>query len=137
MYFDDLMIQALQYRLLQAWSRGGRGGVIIGDPDQAIYGFRGADCESFLRFCQEENPSMSKLLSMAVFYKTMEEMLTALAFGREADLKRCGGKCYTSDAATLMTMHGAKGLEFPTLFLCGLQEGIVPLEYKGPEILIS
>ncbi len=25
MYFDDLMIQALQYRLLQAWSRGGRG----------------------------------------------------------------------------------------------------------------
>ncbi len=81
----------------------------------------------------EENPSMSKLLSMAVFYKTMEEMLTALAFGREADLKRCGGKRYTSDAVTLMTMHGAKGLEFPTVFLCGLQEGIVPLKHKGRE----
>lgn len=76
---------------------------------------------------------MSKLLSMAVFYKTMEEMLTALAFGREADLKRCGGKRYTSDAVTLMTMHGAKGLEFPTVFLCGLQEGIVPLKHKGRE----
>ncbi len=30
MYFDDLMIQALQYRLLQAWSRGGRGGLLSG-----------------------------------------------------------------------------------------------------------
>lgn len=30
MYFDDLMIQALQYRLLQAWSRGGRGGYYRG-----------------------------------------------------------------------------------------------------------
>ena len=77
--------------------------------------------------------AMKKLASMAVFYKTMPEMLTALAFGRESDLKRCGGKTYTADAVTLMTMHGSKGLEFPAVILYGVREGIVPLEYHGRE----
>ena len=79
------------------------------------------------------DPAMEKLASMAVFYKTMEEMLTALAFGRESDLKRCGGKHYTSDSVTLMTIHGAKGLEFPVVLLHGLKAGLIPLEYPGRE----
>ena len=31
-----------------------------------------------------------------------------------------------SDAITLMTIHSSKGLEFPVVFICGLEEGVLP-----------
>ena len=39
--FQD--ISPLEYRLIRLWSRHGKELFVIGDPDQAIYGFRGAD----------------------------------------------------------------------------------------------
>ena len=43
-------IDAAQYRLLRLLAGDGRGLTVIGDPDQAIYGFRGGDVNLFLRF---------------------------------------------------------------------------------------
>ena len=65
---------------------------------------------------------------MTVFYKTMSEFVEALSLGVESDLKRCGSKKYTGEAVTLMTLHGAKGLEFPVTFIYGLRKGIIPFE---------
>ena len=42
-----------------------------------------------------------------------------------------------ADAITLMTMHNAKGLEFPVVFITGLEDGLFPLAraYEEPSLL--
>ena len=46
-------IDAAQYRLLRLLAGDGAGLTVIGDPDQAIYGFRGGDVSLFLRFGED------------------------------------------------------------------------------------
>ncbi len=46
-------VNLAQYRLLRLLAAGGANVCAIGDPDQAIYGFRGADRGYFLRFTQD------------------------------------------------------------------------------------
>ena len=42
------------------------------------------------------------------------------------DSDRAEDKENTSDAATLITMHSCKGLEFPHVFIVGLEDGLLP-----------
>ena len=39
-----------------------------------------------------------------------------------------------ADKVTLLTMHAAKGLEFAYVFICGFEDGIIPLARKGHEV---
>ena len=79
------------------------------------------------RLGMEVSEGVKKLLHMAVFYQSMVEFLQALMIGEEADWKRRSEKNYSADAVTLMTLHASKGLEFPVVFLAGVQEGYLPL----------
>ena len=76
----------------------------------------------------ENDQAMGQFAGMTVFYRTMDEFLSALELGVESDLKRCGNKKYMAEAVTLMTLHGSKGLEFPVVFICGAENGLIPLE---------
>ncbi len=77
---------------------------------------------------QEGVRSMELLSNTAVLHSKMESFLQDLVLGRESDLVRSGGRVYSPDAVSLITMHGSKGLEFPVVFLCGLNEGTIPFK---------
>jgi len=49
-----------------------------------------------------------------------EDFLRLLALRQDSDDAK------PADAVTLSTMHGAKGLEFPYVFIVGLEEGLLP-----------
>ncbi|MBQ42864.1 MAG: hypothetical protein CME15_10430 [Gemmatimonadetes bacterium] len=59
-------------------------------------------------------------------------MLSTVLLGREADVERSGNRAGgQGEAVRLMTMHAAKGLEFPLVFICGVEDGLVPLREEG------
>ena len=81
-----------------------------------------------------QDPAMKKLENMSVFYDSMEALLFSWKLGVESDVKRWFAGTHPSEAVTLMTMHGSKGLEFPVVLLCGVQKGTVPLEHTGDSV---
>lgn len=52
---------------------------------------------------------------------TLENFLSHVSLLTDSDKEADG-----DDQVTVMTLHSAKGLEFPTVFLAGLEEGIFP-----------
>ncbi|CVK19327.1 DNA helicase PcrA [Sporomusa sphaeroides] len=52
---------------------------------------------------------------------TLEEFLSHVSLLTDLDNNE-----FSDDKVTLMTLHSAKGLEFPVVFLAGLEEGIFP-----------
>lgn len=67
--------------------------------------------------------NVKELLSVAATYNelTLEGFLEEVALIADLD-----NYSTDSNAVTLMTLHAAKGLEFPVVFMPGLEEGIFP-----------
>jgi len=85
--------------------------------------------ERLRELCGLENSKpVSRLLNASVFQNRMEEFLERTLLGAEGDLQRRGEGAVQSGAVRLMTLHACKGLEFPVVFLAGLNSGDLPLE---------
>ena len=72
-------------------------------------------------------PALDKLRHAAVFHPTFAQWWESGALGQEADFRRASGQGWEAGAVALMTLHAAKGLEFPAVFLAGVREGTLPL----------
>ena len=73
--------------------------------------------------------NVGQLVSNIQAYKDMNEGATLEMFLEEVSLiSDIDNYDRTSDSVTLMTIHSAKGLEFPYVFLVGVEEGIFPGE---------
>ncbi len=71
--------------------------------------------------------NIKELLTMAKSFVESEEEPTVQNFLENMSLlSDIDNYDESEDAVVLMTMHGAKGLEFPVVFIAGMEEGIFP-----------
>jgi len=76
----------------------------------------------FIRQKEESEDSFKRLMDMAnKFDENTEEFMKHISLGSGADTYDHSLEC-----VTLMTLHAAKGLEFPCVFITGCEEGILP-----------
>ena len=66
----------MQYALVQSWSRNGKSLFVIGDPDQSIYGFRGASGQCFRRLTADRPDT--RVIRLAENYRSTPEVLRAV-----------------------------------------------------------
>lgn len=62
---------------------------------------------------------------------TLEEYLQSIALYTNSDKEQ------DKDSVKMMTIHTAKGLEFPYVFVCGLNEGIFPSKHVDTEDMLE
>ena len=73
--FQD--INPVQHALIAHWSQAGQSLFVIGDPDQAIYGFRGADADCFARLLSQ-NPD-AQVMRLTRNYRSTPQVLALAA----------------------------------------------------------
>ncbi|ARA97914.1 DNA helicase PcrA [Geobacillus thermodenitrificans] len=74
----------------------------------------------------DEFLSVTKHFENASDDKSLIAFLTDLALISDLDELNGNDQTEEGDAVVLMTLHAAKGLEFPVVFLIGMEEGIFP-----------
>ena len=82
---------------------------------------------------EDRRRNLNELVNAALQYQeeneegSLEEFLASAALASDADSKDT-----EQDRVTLMTLHASKGLEFPVVFLVGMEQGLFP-SYRSLE----
>ncbi len=79
---------------------------------------------------QSRLENIEEFLSVTKSFEDQNDDKSLIAFLTDlaliADIDQLDEEDTTEEAVTLMTLHSAKGLEFPVVFLIGLEEGVFP-----------
>ncbi len=82
---------------------------------------------------RQAKANVDELISAATEFESLSDDATLPDFlhhiGLVSDVDRLDGA--PGGAVTLMTLHAAKGLEFPAVFIVGWEEGMLPFERGG------
>jgi len=82
----------------------------------------------------EADADLEQLAQVGDGAASLEKLLDTVLLGLEADYERRSGKAVEEEAVQLMTLHAAKGLEFPVVCFGGVEDGLVPLRDKDADI---
>lgn len=75
---------------------------------------------------QSRVENVQELASVAASFGSLTEFLEHVSLVQPTDRLSNRSAHIRRDAVTLMTLHSAKGLEFPQVFITGLEEGLLP-----------
>lgn len=75
---------------------------------------------------QSRVENVKELCSVAASFGSLPEFLEHVALVQPTDRLLNRSAKISRDSVTLMTLHSAKGLEFPTVFITGVEEGLLP-----------
>ena len=185
----------VQYRIIKSLVDKRQNLRVVGDDDQGIYGFRGADIQNILKFEENYPNAKDNVILLGQNYRSTQqivevsralaefnpdrrekELFTRNFEGEKVKYLHCDndeeeaatiasfiqqsidqGNWQPSDFAvlyrnnkqaktfkkafkdtnttgvSLMTIHGAKGLEFPNVFVAGVCKGLLPNYYNSDE----
>lgn len=70
--------------------------------------------------------NIKELRSVAIEFSNLSSFLENVSLVEQEQLSDQAHKGEKANAVTLMTLHSAKGLEFPNVFMIGMEEGIFP-----------
>ncbi len=77
---------------------------------------------------------MPRLLDLAARAPTLSDLCDTILLGQEADYEATHARrAAPAEAVTIMTLHAAKGLEFPVVLLCGVEDGLLLLATHGTD----
>jgi len=91
-----------------------------------VTGYAAALAQEPTQESQDRLENLAELLSAAADYEAREESPTLAGFLDRVSLLTDVDRAAGQAPVLLMTFHSAKGLEFGSVFLAGLEEGLVP-----------
>ncbi len=77
-------------------------------------------------FQKESEENLARLENIKELRSVATEFPNINDFLENVALVEAGPRNQTKNAVTLMTLHAAKGLEFPIIFIVGMEEGLFP-----------